>query len=312
MAQQAGQALSTARGISYTGTISDDPARMSVTRAGTVEGTITTGQPISRITIGGVTYLKAPASFWIGDDLGATAAQQAGGHWAKAPDLDAGLSFASLTPGRIAAVLRATGPSPHVSDSTVHGQQVIVLTEHGTTYYITRSQPNRLVAVAGGQASGNPYTLSANPLDTATAAPVFAALHADVADLQGAPDPGATVSLNHQLKFVNCSTASVCQVAGSASVTDPGAPAVLLKMSVGFSGTKNGTPFTTCATEVTVTSTASVSPSCSVQGSVWSNWFNGHNGNFFVYANAQFDPLVNTASDVTALQNEVTREQNGG
>ena len=39
---------------------------------------------ITRVTLGGVTYHKAPASFWTAE-AGAGRAQLAGGRWAKVP-----------------------------------------------------------------------------------------------------------------------------------------------------------------------------------------------------------------------------------
>jgi hypothetical protein len=309
MAAQAGQAIAGADGLTFAGTMEGQPASYSVTRAGTVGGTFTaSGIPVSRITIQGVTYLKAAQDFWINAGFPGTAAQQAGGNWAKARPQDVA-DLSAFTPSRIARALKNVGPHPSVTDSTLGGQKIIRLTARGMVFSITTATPNRLVAVSGVAQS---YQFTVARLNAASIGPVFAALHSDAAGLQGAADPEANVTLSQKLKFVNCDGPSVCTVAGPVQVSDPGAPAVVLKMTVGFAGAQGGRAFTSCTAEITVTTSAAVSPTCSVRGRVWANWFNGHNGNFFVYANAQFDPLVNSASDVAALQTELNSEQSGG
>ncbi len=310
MATQAGQAIAPADGLTFSGTMEGQPASYSVTRAGTVNGTFTaSGIPVSRVTIQGVTYLKAPQDFWINEGFPATAAQQAGGNWAKARFQDVA-DFAAFTPARMARALKNVGSNPGVTDSTLGGQKIIRLSAHGIVFSITTATPNRLLAVSGVLAT-QPYQFNVTKLNATSIGPVFAALHGDAADLRGAADPEANVTLEQKLKFLNCNGPSVCTVAAPVQVSDPGAPAIVLKMTVGFAGAQGGKPFTSCAAEITVTTSATVSPTCSVRGRVWANWFNGHNGNFFVYANAQFDPLVNSASDVAALQTELNTEQSG-
>ncbi len=96
MALEAGRAVAPAAGLDLTGTIDGNSAKATVTRAGTVEGSyVQDAAQVSRVTIGGVTYLEAPASFWTLED-GPDAARQAGGHWVKAPANLVPMSLASI------------------------------------------------------------------------------------------------------------------------------------------------------------------------------------------------------------------------
>ena len=66
MALQSGQAVALAQGLTLTGTIAGQNASLTVTRAGTVEGSYSqSGNPVTRITINDVTYIKAPTAFWL-------------------------------------------------------------------------------------------------------------------------------------------------------------------------------------------------------------------------------------------------------
>jgi len=79
MALQSGQALAAAKGLTLTGAIAGQTADLAVTRAGTVEGSYSqSGNPVTRITINDLTYLKAPTAFWKSVVIDPFAAQQAG------------------------------------------------------------------------------------------------------------------------------------------------------------------------------------------------------------------------------------------
>jgi hypothetical protein len=314
MALQSGQAIGEADGISYTGTISGNPADLSVTRAGTVEGTYTaTSSPVSRVTVQGVTYLNAPAAFWSAQGIGGTEAGQAGGHWAKAPADVASISFDSLTPVKIAEVLKHVGPNPHTVTQTFHGKKIIVLGDGGVSYSITASSPHRLIHVTGGSGV-NAYSFDVKPLTAATVKPVFTTLHSDVQALVGAADPGAVVD-GGTPKFLDCSGATRCTVNSSVTVTDPttsgnfSTPPVLVKMTVAFAPSQNGKPFANCSTTIAVPSAAAVKPACGVTGGAWTSWFNSHSGHFNVWADAAYRVTVNSASSVAALQTALSQEK---
>jgi hypothetical protein len=314
MALQSGQAISAADGITYGGTIAGDPANLSVTRAGTVEGTYTdAGSPVSRVTVQGVTYLNAPADFWKSQGIASTEAGQAGGHWAKAPADAVSLSFDSLTPVQVARVLKHVGPKPESVARTFHGKKIIVLTASGVSYFITSDAPHRLIHISGGTGVAA-YAFDVKPLTAATVKPVFTSLQSDVQALAGAADPGAVVD-GGTPKFLDCSTATRCTVSSSVTVTDPtdqgnfSTPPVLVKMTVGFAPTQNGKPFANCSTTVPVPSAAAVKPGCGVTGGPWTKWFNSHTGHFNVWADADYVVTVNSASSVAALTTAVSQEQ---
>jgi hypothetical protein len=227
------------------------------------------------------------------------------------------VSFDSLTPAAVAQVLRHVGPSPQSVPGTVPGAKVIVLTDGGVRYTITASTPHRLIHVSGGSGV-TAYSFDVQPLTATTIKPVFATLRGDVQNLRGAADPQAVVD-GGTPKFLDCNGAARCTVSSTVTVTDPGnggpspsGSSVLVKMTVGFSGSQNGKPFTTCSVTVAVPSSAPVKPGCGVSGSAWSTWFNSHNGHFNVWAAANYAVSVNSASDISALQSDLGQEQGAG
>jgi len=310
MALQSGQALGPSAGVTLTGTINGASANVTVTRAGTVEGSYTEdNSQVSRVTINGVTYLKAPVAFWSAEGDG-TGAPQADGRWAKAPADRVFVSFASFTPGQISRVLEHVGQHPRVADTTFGGSKVIKLTDNGTTYYITTSVPNRLIHMDGTSGAAR-YSFDVTPLTAATISPVFTILHGDVQAMRGAAEPDATVLPEQKIQFhSNCNGNTSCTVSIKVTVTAH-SPSVLLTMTVGFSGTKGGHPFATCTDTVTAntTATATVTPSCGLGSPAWSRWVNSHTSDFNTWADPTFTVTVNTASDVAAMQSELNREQ---
>lgn len=311
MALEAGRAVAPAAGLDLTGTIDGNSAKATVTRAGTVEGSyVQDAAQVSRVTIGGVTYLKAPASFWTLED-GPDAARQAGGHWAKAPADLVPMSYAALTPGQISRVLEHAGQHPRVTDGTFGGRQVIRLTAGGATYYITSSIPNRLLHVEGTSGAAR-YSFDVTPLSAAAIGPVFTVLHADVRQMQGAPEPDATVNPLQKIQFHNnCNGSTSCTVSMKVSVSDPESAEVILTLTVAFSGTENGRSFATCTDTVRAATAqaATATPSCGLGRPVWPRWINSHTSDFSTWATATFKVTVNTAGDIAALHNELTAEQ---
>jgi hypothetical protein len=310
MALKSGQAVAVSDGLSLTGTIAGGNASLAVTKAGTVQGSYSqNGNPVSRVTIGGATYLKASTTFWRSTTVGATSASQAGGKWAKAPASAVNMSFGSLTPGQVGRVLEHVGKNPKVTTTMLGSTQVIRLSAGGATYYIATSSPYRLVRI-DGVSNTRPYSFNVTELDAATIAPVFTTLHTDVQALQGAVDPQAFVLPVQKIKFgPNCSADVSCTISSKVTVSSPNSPSFLVKMTVDFSRTEGGPALFTCTEMTPGTPTATVAQSCGVGGSTWSNWFNSHNGNFTTWARAHFVVTVNSASDISALQSELTREQ---
>lgn len=313
MALKSGQAVAASSGLALTGSIAGGDATVSVTRAGTVDGSYSqNGNQVGRITINGVTYLKASPTFWRSTSVGATSATQAGGKWAKAPADAVNMSFDSLTPAQVSRVLEHVGKNPRVTRITLGGIQVIRLVVGTATYYIATASPYRLIRI-DGVSNTKRYSLDVTELSAATIGPVFATLHADAQALQGAIDPEAIVLPLEKIKFSpDCSAAVSCHVSSRVSVTTANAPKVIVTMTVDFSAVENGKPFATCVDRTPTTSFAAVSQSCGVGGSVWSGWFNSHTGNFTTWAHARFEVTVNSASDIDALQGELNQEQHAG
>ena len=84
---------------------------------------------------------------------------------------------------------------------------------------------------------------------------------------------------------------------------------MLVKMTVAFSGTKNGAAVAHCTDTVVVTTGGTVTPACGLHGPVWSGWVSSHTSNFFTWADAHFETMVNSASDIVTLQNELNPQQ---
>jgi hypothetical protein len=311
MALQSGHAIAPAAGLTLTGNIAGQSASLTVTRSGAVEGSYNqSGYPITRLTVGGETYLKAPASFWISQSVDPATARQAAAGWAKAPSATV-LDVGSLTPGQLARTLEHVGTNPSVVNTTLGATKVIKLTDDFVSYFITANAPNRLVRVEG-EAGTTSFAFDVTPLNISTVAPVFTVLHGDVRRLRGAVDPAAVVGLLQKVHFhANCGGPTLCTVSNRVSVTDPDSPKVLLKMVVDFSASNNGPTFATCTDTISVTVGRTAAPACNLGGAVWSHWVNSHSSNFFTWAVAHFEATVNSAKDVAAMQSQLNQQQGG-
>jgi len=311
MALQSARAIAPAAGLTLNGNIAGQGADLTVTKAGTVEGSYTeNGYPVTRLTIGGVTYLKAPASFWISQSVNPATARQAAAGWAKAPSTTV-LDFSSLTPGQLARTLEHVGSRPAFADTTIGATKVIRITDDFVSYYITAAAPNRLVRVVGESGSTS-YSFDVEPLSASAVRPVFTVLHGDVRALRGVVDPAAVVGLLQKIHFhADCGGPTSCTVSNRVSVTDPDSPRIMLKMTVDFSASSNGRTFARCTDTVPVAAGGTATPTCRLSGPVWADWVNSHSSNFFTWAVAHFEATVNTAGDVSALQGELNQQQGG-
>jgi hypothetical protein len=311
MALQSGHAIGPAAGLTLTGNIAGQSASLTVTRSGAVEGSYNqSGYPITRLTVGGQTYLKAPASFWISQSVDPATARQAAAGWAKAPAA-AVLDVGSLTPGQLARTLEHVGANPSVVNTTLGATKVIKLTDDFVSYFITASAPNRLVRVEG-EAGTTSFAFDVTPLNTGAVSPVFMVLHGDVRGLRGAVDPAAVVGVLQKVHFhANCGGPTLCTVSNRVSVTDPDSSKVLLKMTVDFSASNNGPTFGTCTDMILVTVGRTATPACHLGGAVWSHWVDSHSSNFFTWAVAHFEATVNSAKDVAAMQSQLSQQQAG-
>jgi len=310
MAKDAGRALAKADGVNLDGTIGGSSADMNVTKGGSVQGTYTQdGNQVSRLTVQGQTYLNAPTSFWTSEIVTKSAANQAGGAWAKAPSRAVNLNFKSLTPAQLASPLENVNPNVAGVQTRMDGRQVIRLTENGIKYYITTAMPNRVIHITGAVGKTD-YDFALSSLNKTSVAPVLDTLTTEVRKLQNAPDPGAIVLPEGKIKFFpNCKAASDCTVSETVTVTDPTATTLYLRMYVQFSGTKDGSSFATCSVTDVTSSIDTLHPNCGVSGATWNIWFTSHTGLFHTWAKPHFYASVNSPGDVTALVSELNQEK---
>jgi hypothetical protein len=312
MLKEAGKAIAPAKGMSLSGTVGGSSASFGVTKAGTGEGTYTdSGSQLTQLTIKGTSYLKAPSAFWSGKGISSDDAQAANGNWAKAESSQVDISFSPFSPSQIASILENAGTKPDAVHDTYNGKKVLRLLNDGTYYDVTTDSPYTLVHMSG-TAGQEQYSLGVTALTTSTVSSVFTTLHGDVSALQNAADPNATFTPDGVIAFApNCQGASACTVNAKAIVSDTSSTNLVVKMVADFSSSRDGTPFGSCSDTVTGTSDSTVDPACTLGGSTWSNWVNSHKSNFTTWADPHFTIMVNTASDVSALQGELTSEQSG-
>ncbi len=308
---QAGTALGTAPGLALSGTYAGGRARFDVTRAGSALGSYTSGGVrVSRVDIDGVTYLKASSSFWTAQGVSSVRAGKAGGTWTKAPDFTVELNLPDLSPERLAQVLKGAGDDPLATKTTVDGVQAIKMTAGGRTYYIAATGARRLLRIAGTTDAGA-FSFDVTPLTASGMGAVFAALRTDVRGLANAYDPAVSVVPTSKLRFGACDEPG-CTVSVDVrpSAVDQSTGSVRVSMNVAFRGSA-GT-VSTCSDVATARIGRQRTLSCRTEGHVWSSWYGSQSGRFVIHAGATFSASVNSASDVAALLDKLTREQRGG
>jgi hypothetical protein len=327
MAQQAGQAIGRAAGVTLSGSYNLTAASLTVTKAGAVVGTFSPqipDQPVTLLTISGQSYVKAPEAFWnLIPDTDPTAAKEANGRWAKIPPGNVA-SFASFMPSKISRVLEHVGNHPDVGYTTLGHTKVIKLEADGSFYYVTTSAPNRLLRIdSDGDVGPSTHSFDIMSLTAATIGPVFTLLHSDVQALQDAQDPTAYFTNGSQVNTAsNCSSSNTsCTASVNVTVTDPDSGAVLVTMTVYFSGTENGASFGSCygtAPANTDNSNAGVAvvPTCTLSGQTWTGWLDSQEavsstGSVNYWVSATLGVEVNTAGDVAAMQNALDQQQRG-
>jgi hypothetical protein len=310
-ANQAAQTIGQAAGLTLTGPYAGIRATFSVTKAGSARGTYTAdGSPISRVDIDGATYIKASVSFWTDQGLSAERAKKAGGGWTKAPDDVGALNLAELSPERLASVLRQAGNDPLAVRTTVNGVEAIKMRVGLRTYYISKSEPRRVIRLEG-MAGTDRYTFDVTPLTSSTIGPVFSGLRTDVHALAGAYDPDLTVTPISKVQFGNC-VESGCTVRADvrATTVSDSTGAVRVTMKVAFSG--SGGTVSTCTDTASTKADRQVGLSCRTSGGAWSSWYRSHVGRFTIHAKAAFDATVNSSADVNGLLSKLAEEQRTG
>lgn len=215
------------------------------------------------------------------------------------------------------------GNHPDVGYTTLGHTKVIKLEADASFYYVTTSAPNRLLRIdSDGDVGPSTHSFDIMPLTAATIGPVFTLFHSDVQALQDAQDPTAYFTNGSQVNTAsNCSGSNTsCTASVNVTVTDPDSGAVLVTMTVDFSGTENGTPFGSCygtapASTDNSTTGVAVVPTCTLSGQAWTGWIDSQaassTGVVNYWVSATLGVQVNSASDVAAMQNAVDQQQRG-
>ncbi|MCW2946261.1 MAG: hypothetical protein JWR24_2978 [Actinoallomurus sp.] len=309
-ANKAGQNLGQAAGLNYTGAYGSGQATFSVTKAGSAQGSYTSqGSPVSRVDIGDATYIKANSSYWTSHGLSPTSAGTADGTWTRAPDTSIDLKLADLSPAKLARILEQAGNDPDAEKTPVGSTPAIKMTINEVTYYISRSEPRRLLRIEGS-AGSEEYALNVTALPASAMSPVFSQLRDDVQDLGDAYDPQVTI-LPMSKKFGSC-TEPGCTVHSSVmpSVMGGSTTTVRITMNARFWG--DGPTVATCSGSGSTVPGRETTITCRTSGGSWSSWYHSHKARFTIHANATFEAKVNSSSDVNALLSKLTQEQQSG
>src|SRR5262249_55625942 len=138
---------------------------------------------------------------------------KADGKWAKAPDSTSDLKLGDFSPAKVSQVLEQAGNDPEAVNTPAGNTPAIKMTVDETTYYLSRSEPNRLVRIEG-TAGSDASSLDVTALQAGAAMnPVFALLRTDVQGLKDAYDPGITMLPMGKIQFGTCNE-SGCTVSG--------------------------------------------------------------------------------------------------
>jgi hypothetical protein len=310
-ASKAGQALGQAAGLTYSGTYGGNQATFSVTKAGTARGSYTShGSPVSRVDIQDTTYVKAGSSYWTSQGQTSTGAGKAADKWAKSSDTASDLKLADLSPTKLAQTLEQAGNDPDAKKTPVNGTPAIKMTVSEMTYYISTSEPRRLLRIEGSVGS-EAYSLDVTPLPASAMSPVFSQLRNDVQHLKDVFDPAITVMPMGRIKFGSC-TESGCTVHGDVlpSAIGSSAGTVQITMTVKFS--EDGPTVSTCSGSGSTPRSRQTTITCRASGGAWSSWYRSHNGGFTIHVSSTFNATVNSAGDVSSLLTKLTQEQQAG
>lgn len=133
--KDASAALGASKAVHFAGTTTDSSTKQTATldlhlQSDGTSGTITiAGSPVNVVSVGGVSYLKAPAAFWVTSGSSATVAAKLANKWVKAP---AGSSFDSFNLAAISKSLAEptdTQIVKAVKTSTLDGQKVVIVSQ---------------------------------------------------------------------------------------------------------------------------------------------------------------------------------------
>jgi hypothetical protein len=299
--------------VAVSGSVDGDHQVLTVTRSGTATGLAELdGYNVDRLTIRGVTYLRAPSAYWVymgALDSASPLNRLADGHWARAASASAGMSLDPLTPEALARGLESVGKHPRTANGVVNGIDVMKIAgSDNRVYDVTTTSPYRLIHVS----TAGSFDADVSGMTPAETRPIFTTLHNDVHHLQGALDTAATYTFPSTLVSfaLDCRTvgSSGCTITVAGTVVDPDRVRMLARMTATFSHDRSGgEPFGTCATTTPAASDVPVRATCTLSGGHWTSWRSTHLNRFWV--RPQLAAVVNSAADISALQNYLNADE---
>jgi hypothetical protein len=308
-AHDAGRNLTRAAGLALNGTYAGGHAMFTVTRAGTARGAYTAGgERVGRIDVGGTTYLKAGSRFWRAGGRSSATAARADGAWTTVPNNGVGLGMSDLTPDRLGQDLREAGNDLRAERTTLNGVRVVRLTTAGLTYFLSRSDPPRVMRVQGGVVNGA-FSFDVTPLPTEAMNTFFTMLRNDVGDLKDAYNPKVGfLSTAGRPRYSDCGP-SGCTVKGRIEPDAAGGTgAIHVVTTVDFRAAIGGV-VSRCRDSTMAMSKRPVAYSCRAHGPRWVSWYRSHRAGPVFRASPTFTATVNSAEDVARLLTLLAKEQ---
>jgi hypothetical protein len=307
--REAGRALTSATGLTLSGSYGEGPATFTVTSAGTARGVYTfAGGQVNRIDVASATYLKARSRFWTTHGTSSAIAAEADGRWATTPNGYSDLGLMSLSPQSLGQNLLDPGVSSPVRTS-LNGVPAVRLAAGGLTYLVARDRPYRVLRVQGRTAT-KAYSFDVTALPTPAMTAFFTALRTDVRALKDAYDPDFTFTMTGGRPHLSDCGGSGCTISGK---VEPDAwnssGAIHLVTTVAFKES-TGKIVSRCSDSATVVSKLQVRFSCRTHGPAWTAWYHhSHDRLFSVRGFATFAATVNSVRDVDHLLLVLSQEQ---
>jgi hypothetical protein len=225
---------------------------------------------VSRIDVGERTYLTAPSRFWKSHGESSAIAAEADGRWAKAPDGYADLAVGNLSPDRLGRNLLDPVTSP--VNTSLNGVRAIRLTADGLTYFVSTSEPHRVLRVQGRTVRGA-FSFDLAPLPMAAMNTFLTALRTDVRHLKDAYNPDVIFELTGGRPYLSGCDESGCTVSGKVQPDAwGGSGAIHVVTTVKFMGTTGGVA-SRCSDSAMTTSKLLVRFSCRTGGGAWRWWW---------------------------------------
>jgi hypothetical protein len=312
-AGQVAQSLAAVPALRYSGTFSsagdEYQAQLAVTKAGSASGTVTVdGAKADLVSVDGNTYLKAPRNFWRSTG-GATAnPEDYANRWSKAPDSALSLDFKKvLASGSVIQALQQAR-SGASAPQDVNGTPAVKVTGTDAEYYISTSEPAKLLRVVG--LGSNTYEFDVTEVSTGEATTVFQQLRDKVKGLNGARNPSVLFRIS-SLKSSGCgvSSCTLKATATSLSVGGDGSSVKAVMFGKIRAGSSSGRVLGTCSDSATTGSSSGkrVNLSCTVRGGAWSSWARSTRSGAYHYEAF----AVAESNDANRLLSTVDQEQQG-